>query len=280
MSALALLTIRGVVGRKLFRGAALLMVLGLVLAGLAFSAIARSGPDTFGNVASILSQASVLVTMMFTFVLGATGVFMTVGTIHREIESGQVLAVLARPLRRSQFLLGKWLGYALLLAALALLAMGLGFAIFGLAAGYQPAHPWSAVAFVAAQSIALVSFALLLATRLPPVVAGAGAVATFGLAWFVGILGKFGQIYGVAALQSMASVTSYLFPTDGLWRGAAFNLESAEFVAIMHARGAEREPVGIFFAPEPQPILAIAWAVAWTLVVLGAAVLSFRRREL
>src|SRR3954454_12490351 len=43
--------------------------------------------------------------------------FLSVGAVSGEIDSGTLHAVLARPLRRSEFVVGRWLGYALLICA-------------------------------------------------------------------------------------------------------------------------------------------------------------------
>src|ERR1700704_1206927 len=43
--------------------------------------------------------------------------FLSVGAVSGEIDSGTLHAVLARPLNRAEFVLGRWLGYAVLIAA-------------------------------------------------------------------------------------------------------------------------------------------------------------------
>src|SRR5229473_3311466 len=46
---------------------------------------------------------------------GFLALLLSVGAISAEVDSGTLHAVLARPIRRSQFLLGRWLAYALLI---------------------------------------------------------------------------------------------------------------------------------------------------------------------
>ena len=49
---------------------------------------------------------------MFSFVLAMTAAFLGAPAVGADIESGVALALLARPLRRSDLLLGRWLGLA------------------------------------------------------------------------------------------------------------------------------------------------------------------------
>src|SRR5579864_650043 len=42
--------------------------------------------------------------------------FLSVAAISGEVDSGILHAVLARPLRRSEFVLGRWLGYTIMIA--------------------------------------------------------------------------------------------------------------------------------------------------------------------
>ncbi len=60
--------------------------------------------------------------------------FLSVGAVSGEIDSGTLHAVLARPLKRSEFVLGRWLGYAALICAMPTLANGvIAFTLLGLA---------------------------------------------------------------------------------------------------------------------------------------------------
>ena len=55
-----------------------------------------------------MSQVTVMLAFMFSFVLAMTAVFAGSPAIGPDIESGLLLAVLARPIRRSELMLGRW----------------------------------------------------------------------------------------------------------------------------------------------------------------------------
>jgi hypothetical protein len=69
---------------------------------------------------------------------------------------------------------------------------------------------------------------------------------------------------------------SLLLPSDGLWRGAVYNLEPAILVAV----GGASPRTNPFSVAAPPPTPYIVWAVGWVVVILGLAALSFRRRDL
>src|ERR1700730_8127772 len=54
---------------------------------------------------------------------GFMALFLSVGAISAEVDAGTLHALLARPMRRSQFLLGRWLAYALMIS-IYVVAMG------------------------------------------------------------------------------------------------------------------------------------------------------------
>ena len=72
-----------------------------------------------------VSQVLILCAFMFSFILAATAAFIGAPAIAGDIESGVLLAVLARPIGRSTWLVGRWSGLALVVGAYGVLA-GLG----------------------------------------------------------------------------------------------------------------------------------------------------------
>ena len=80
--------------------------------------------------------------------------------------------MLARPIRRADLVLGRWLGLVVVVAVYAVASGLLEIAAIGFVTGYAPPHPWLAVAYLAAQAVVLLTFALLLSTRLPSIAAG------------------------------------------------------------------------------------------------------------
>src|SRR5256714_9771587 len=61
---------------------------------------------------TIVSQLLILVMFMFSWVLSFAALFVAAPAVSGELESGVALAILARPISRAEYVLGKWLGLA------------------------------------------------------------------------------------------------------------------------------------------------------------------------
>jgi ABC-type transport system involved in multi-copper enzyme maturation permease subunit len=227
-----------------------------------------------------ISQVLILVAFMFSFVLAMTAAFLGAPAIAGDLETGVAQAMLARPIRRADLVIGRWLGLALIVSVYAAGSGLLAIAAVGLVTGYTPPNPFIAVAFLAGEAIVLLTIALLLSTRLPAIAAGAICVVLYGLGWMAGVLAGFGRAFDAAPLVAVAEAARWLLPTDGLWRGTIYGLEPPAVVLVATGRMQEVAEASPFFAATPPSTPFIVWSVVWVLLVLGLAVLSLRRRDL
>src|SRR5439155_10975099 len=83
---------------------------------LGFSRLPTMNGVTPAEVRVAASQLTILVAFMFSGVLALGSTLVAAPSIASEIESGIALAILPRPIRRSEVLIGKWLGLAVLIA--------------------------------------------------------------------------------------------------------------------------------------------------------------------
>src|SRR5688500_13885604 len=148
-----------------------LAVLLLAASGWGFSRIAaETGGSALTSGETRLTASILLNLVMFGYSLVAAlgTAFLAGPTLAGETESGIALAVLARPIRRPDFLLGQWLG---------LIGFGSGFVVSaGLAqclvvratTDYWPPRPASALALLAFQTVVLLTLTVLLSTVISP----------------------------------------------------------------------------------------------------------------
>lgn len=261
-----------------------LVALAVVAVGLtawgvsALVAGARERGVTDLDIKLAVSQILIFIAFMFGFVLVMTAAFFGAPAIATELESGIAQAMLARPLRRSSYLLGRWLGLAIVIIVYAAAAGFLAIGAVGFVSGYVPPDPLLPVAYLAGQALLLLTLTVFLSTRLPPIAGGAIAVVAYGLAWMAGVLGKIGLAIGTTALVSVSDAIRYLLPTDALWQGVVYGLEPAFVInAVGDEFVARSSP---FFASEPPSITIVAWAGIWVVLLLALAVSQLRRREL
>lgn len=282
MTTIAILTIREALRRRIVAVLALLTLVSVALTGWGVErlvTLARDGGADALEVRLGVSQILILVAFMFSFVLAMTAAFLGAPAIAGDIESGVAQSMLARPIRRADLVVGRWLGLSVVVAAYAAGSGLLEIAVVAALTGHAPPEPFVAVAFLAAEAIVLLTLALVLSTRLPSMAAGAICVVLFGLAWMAGIFAGIGQFFGVDALVTVARASRWLFPTDGLWRGVVYALEPPLVIFGGGSIGpaAEANP---FYAATPPPIEFVAWSVVWIAIALGVAVLSLERREI
>lgn len=258
-----------------------LVVLGLSawtfshLGGLSIRVGAFFGADT----KLVASQLLILLMYLWSGMVAVAAAFFGAVAVAGEIASGEVVSVLARPVRRAELLLGRWLGLAVVIAAFAVAVTAAQMLVVYLTVGFAPANAIGVVVFVLAQALVILTVAVALATRLPVAGAAVTTLLLFGFAWVGGVIGGIGAWTNGPALMQASSLTKLLLPSDAVWRGALFMLERPGGV-FSGARSVTMAANPFFGADDAAPELLLAYALAWIIVVLGVAILAFRSRDL
>jgi ABC-type transport system involved in multi-copper enzyme maturation permease subunit len=274
---IAALTLREAVRRRVVLALAGLTLVMLVFSGWGFSRLADESGLTSGQTRLTASIVLNLVMFGFSLIAALGTAFLAGPTLAGETESGIALAVLARPIHRSDFLLGKWLG---------LVAFGCGFVVLAglselivvqVTMDYWPPQPAVALAHVAAQTIVLLTLAMLLSTAISPMASGVVAVGLFGATWIAGVVGGIGASLDNDAVARVGTISRMVLPTDGLWRGAMHAFQDPS--AIVEFGGSE---VGgfPFLSVAPLTTAYLLWAVVWVVMAWALAANSFVRRDL
>jgi ABC-type transport system involved in multi-copper enzyme maturation permease subunit len=280
----ARLQLQELLRRRLFLVLLVLTVVVIVLVTWGFSRIpslgeAQGRPISAVERAAVASQLLILVMFMFSFVLAFSAVFAASPAISAEVESGITLALLARPLTRLEYVVGKWLGLIATVLVYAIPASSVQMLLVQLVVGYSPPHPLEFLGFVTGEAIVILTLSLLLSTRFAGMVGGVSGLILWGLAWMGGIVGGVGLVFDNATLTHVGTASKLILPTDGLWRGAVWSLEPASLIAAARAAGAAAA-ANPFFAADPPAAAYVAWCIVWIALVLALAVWSFTRKEL
>ena len=285
MITIARLTIGEAARRKVLW---ILVILALIAVGITawgvdrLVTLARASGTPEVQIQLGVSQILIFIAFQFGFVLAMTAAFLGAPAIASDLESGIALALLARPLRRTSYLLGRWLGLAIVLVAYGAGEAFLAIVVVGRVSGYTPPTVLLPIVYLAAEGLVVLTLSLLLSTRLPPIGAGAIAVVAFGLSWMAGAIERVG--IAIAAnnpgvnLEIVGQVGRTLLPTDGLWRGVIYGLEPG--IVIAAANGNPLAEANPFFAATPPTTGFLVWAVTWVVIVTAVAAFSLRRREL
>ena len=284
MIVIARLTVKELVRRRVVWVLAILTVVSVGLVGWGLDRLVTLATENGSDSLEIqigVSQVLILVAFMFSFVLAITAAFVGAPAIGGDLESGVAYAILARPLRRADLLLGRWLGSAVVVgiyaAASGLLAIG----VTVLLTGYGPPDPFLAVSFLAGEALVLLTLTLALGSVLPSIAAGAIAVVAFGIAWMAGVMAGVGgrARRGRRSRPSPRRAAGCSRPTAcGAGSSTASSRRSScSWRPVAQPNLANANP---FYAATPPPLPFVIWSIVWMALVLGAATWWFDRRDL
>jgi ABC-type transport system involved in multi-copper enzyme maturation permease subunit len=278
----AALTLQEAARRRVLWALGMLTVTLLALSAWGFSRLAATefegGALTSGEARLTASIVLNLVMFGLSMIAALGTAFLAGPTLAGEIESGIALAVLARPIRRSAVLVGKWLGLVVFGSGFVAVAGLAQFLIVRATVGYWPPQPAAGLVLLAVQTTVLMTLGLLLATAISPMASGIVAVGLFGATWIAGVVGGIGEALGNDGVAQAGTVSRMLLPTDGLWRGAMHAFQDP--IALVQFGGPEVEGGFPFLSEAPLTTTYLAWVGIWVALVLGLAGLAVRRRDL
>lgn len=215
-----------------------------------------------------MAAIDLLAFFVASFMVALLAVFIPGSSLQSDSESGLLQAVLVRPTRRFELLVGKWLGSAILLATY-VVALSIGIAwIVWVVSGYLPSRLPQAEALLLLEALVMMSLRVLFGVFLSNMPSGILPLMMYGLAWMGGLVELMGQQLKVPGLTNAGVITSLLMPTDILWRGASYFLEPTDLaIAFQAARGIP------FVGEAPIATPMVLWSIAY---VAGVMVLASR----
>jgi Cu-processing system permease protein len=270
------LTLREASRRKVLRGLLILSAVFLVLytLGLAFvqSEVAASRelvPARIGGVSTVYNFLLMAGLYAANFLIVMLAVLISVDTVAGEISSGTIQAIAVKPLARRDILIGKWLGFVVLLGMCVLLLVGGVMAVTKVITGYSAPNALSGLGLMYLEALVLLSVSLLGGTRLSTLANGVLGFGLFGLAFIGAWIGQIGEYINSPAAQHIGRATALLMPTEALWRRAmgemAEGLNPFKFM---------------FGSATPIDSGVGGYALIFSAVMVGLAVWSFQRRDL
>lgn len=272
---IARLTLREAVRRKVLWGLLILSAIFLLLytLGLVFinSELATSGPvpDRIGGVRTVYNFLMMSGLYAANFLIVMLAVLISVDTVAGEIGSGTVQSIAVKPLARRDILIGKWLGFVILLAMSTLLLVGGVMLMTLLITGYFPPNGLSGLASMFLEALVLLSASLLGGTRLSTLANGVFGFGLFGLAFIGGWIEQIGGYISSSTAQSIGHLASLLMPSEALWRRALGEMSEG------------MNPFKFMFAGTQTPDAGIwLYALAYAGVLLMVAMGAFQRRDL
>jgi Cu-processing system permease protein len=227
--AIALNTFSGLVRNKiiiLFCAGCVCILLLMLTSLLAIRAM-RAGQ----NAEAMQTMVLPLIGSMMMFISGfgsLLAAWASADAVAAEMRSGTILAILARPVRRWEFLLGKFLGVQLLMFVFVLIMLGLTYLLAWIGGATVHTNPWVLIVYPMVRYMLYSALGTLLVTVMHPIIAfcivlvimiGAGLVAPGSGTTFMPEWLKTGLFY-ILPSSNLLSETRFLTITRATLRAA------------------------------------------------------------
>jgi ABC-type transport system involved in multi-copper enzyme maturation permease subunit len=272
---LARLTFREAVRRKIALAAILLGLAFLTLYNVGFYfinvEIRAEGPATLlarNEVYNFIEMAGLYAV---TFLSVAMGALLSADTLAGEINSGAIQTIVTKPVRRAEIVLGKWLGFAVLLVLYLLLMAGGVVTSVKVQSGYAPPNFVQGVGLIYLESLLIMSVTLLCSSRISTLATGGVVFGLYGLAFIGGWVEQIGSFMNNHTAINVGIISSLIIPCEALWKRAAFEMQSPIVAAVGFSPFAARSV--------PSPMM-IGYAIGYSVLTLMLAIRWFGQRDL
>lgn len=206
-----------------------------------------------------------------TFLTIAMAALLAADTLSGEIGSGTIQTLVTKPIRRSDIVLGKWLGFALWLGLyFILMAGGTVLSVF-LQAGYLPQNLAAGLGLIYLEALLMMTISLACSSTFSGLATGAIVFGLYGLAFIGGWIEQFGALLQNQTAIKVGIVASLIIPSESLWRRAAFEMQTP----LSGALG--MSPFATVSVPSP---LMIGYTAVYLLAIGAVAIRSFQKRDL
>ena len=206
-----------------------------------------------------------------TFLGIAMAALLGADTLAGDINSGTIQVIVTKPIRRSDVVFGKWLGFAgMLVLYLLLLAGGTTLSIL-VQSGYMAPHLLAGLALIYLESLVVMTVAMLFSSRFSALATGGVGFGLYGLAFIGGWIEQIGAVLNSQTAVQVGILTSLIIPSESLWRRAAYEMQSP----LSGLLG-----ISPFGASSVPSLLMVAYAVVYLLAVLALTVRVFQQRDL
>ncbi|MDD5541616.1 MAG: ABC transporter permease subunit [Acidobacteriia bacterium] len=198
-------------------------------------------------------------------VIGAVmAVFIGINLVHKEIDKKTLYSILSKPIHRTQFILGKFLGLGFtLLVNLVIMAVGLVGVLMFISRGTGGIHSslFIAVFLIFLQLLLITGIALVFSSFSTPALSAMFTLALYFIGQFNADIRHFGTAANSLAIQSVTTSLYYLLPNFG-----NFNV----IAGVSHGR------------PIAWTLLGydLIYSIAYLFILLSASAVIFGRRDL
>jgi Cu-processing system permease protein len=211
-----------------------------------------------------------------TLFLGAVlAVFLTLGVVRGDAESGLLQPLVVRPLGRATMLISRFAGAAAVSAVYVLLVYFAALLITGAAGGWWPDHILGPGLGLAAGVIVVAAISLVASVYLSATAQGIAVLMVYGAGLTAGLLGQIGHALDSHTLKVIAKVATWAVPFEALYQAGLHAL-------ISNTTGLTGTvlQLGPFGGSQGGSPGLVAWSAFYVAAAIALAVVGFSRRDL
>lgn len=209
------------------------------------------------------------------FIVSFLAIFSAVGTISYEVETGIIQAVITKPIRRRDYVLGKFVGLGLFLALYAAMFFTVIALIVNIKTGLVLEGQWRALGLFALQPVVLLAVTLFGSVVLPTIANGVVMFMLYAVAVIGGMVEQIGWLVNNTGLQQAGIATSLVMPVDSLYRKIVHILLSPTGNP-MHAL----QQMGPFGSMAEPSVWMVVYAILYVVFFTGLAIYCFNRKDI
>ncbi len=276
---IARLTFLEAVRRRILLAAFLLGVAFLILYGTGFYMMHRDVAVPTSNEAGAMFAAGLYSFLALAglyavnFLSIAMGALVSADSLAGEIGSGTIQAIITKPIRRFELVLGKWLGFAVLLALYLVLMAGGVLAIAYAISRYTVPNLWG-IGLIYLETLLIMTVTLALSSTLSTLATGGVIFGLYGIGFIGGWVEQFGSLVRNQTAVNIGIISSLIIPSEALWRRAAYEMTPALVQSLGFATAGPFLTVSV-----PSPAMVVYGAL-YLFIAFGLAVRQFSTRDL
>jgi ABC-type transport system involved in multi-copper enzyme maturation permease subunit len=191
-------------------------------------------------------------------------IFLGIGLVYKEVDKRSLYALLSKPVRRREFIVGKFLGLNLtLLVNTAFMTAGLWATLYYLTRQFehQDIYIWTAIYFILLQLCLITSVCLFFSCFSTPVLSAIFTFFLYVIGTFSADIRDFGELARDRSVQWLATGLYYLLPNFS-------NFNVSEWVS--HGRAISAHLI----------VLNTLYTICYAGVLVAASVAIFSRKDL
>lgn len=195
----------------------------------------------------------------------------SIDTVAGEISSGTIYAIATKPLARWQIFLGKFTGFAAMVAIYVALTFAGTVLVARAITGVMPEHAMRGMVLIYLECLVALSLTFYFGVRYSTLTNGVIVLGLQAVAFMGGWLEQVSGFSQSADIVKLGIWSSVVMPGESLWRRAAFELQTPLAGSLSFS------PFANVSIPSGA---AVGYGLLYFGVVLGLAAREFNRRDL